>query len=249
MRTLRKIALSALFGVCLGYAFFPSSAQTPEENACAEVLCPFPPPAQRPLASLSCTPETELQADLLHAIISLRTYMLRLEAVAEPGGQDEQRCTLLEQRVIVGKKDWRTPQLETTILYALTYPSWYPTPKIIEELKEKEPQQYAALSFDEKTQRHYLPSGPQNPLGKTKFVLDTPHLIFLHGTPYKSLFEKKKRDFSHGCIRTEDEIALLKTLSRVAGSDCNEACIDATLAAGKSRKITFQKPIYLKITQ
>jgi murein L,D-transpeptidase YcbB/YkuD len=45
--------------------------------------------------------------------------------------------------------------------------------------------------------------GEQNALGKVKFVFPNSHIIFMHDTPSKSLFNEEKRAFSHGCIRVE----------------------------------------------
>jgi murein L,D-transpeptidase YcbB/YkuD len=43
--------------------------------------------------------------------------------------------------------------------------------------------------------------GPQNALGKVKFIFPNSHIIFMHDTPSKSLFDREQRAFSHGCIR------------------------------------------------
>ena len=215
-----------------------SPLPTSEIPVCTATVC-FPPSYPQ------CTAELESRITSLRLTISLSDYTLLLEGKTDR----EERCTLLEQKVIVGKKDWRTPPMETTLLYALTHPTWYPTQKIIEEMKEKEPEQYAVLQFDENIQRYYVPPGKNSPLGKVKFVMDTPHLVFLHGTPYKYLFSKNRRDFSHGCIRTENEVVLLKILSRVAGSDCDETCIDNALAKGNTKKITFEKPITVNVSK
>jgi len=45
--------------------------------------------------------------------------------------------------------------------------------------------------------------GEQNALGKVKFVFPNSHIIFMHDTPSKSLFNEEQRAFSHGCIRVE----------------------------------------------
>jgi murein L,D-transpeptidase YcbB/YkuD len=50
--------------------------------------------------------------------------------------------------------------------------------------------------------------GPKNALGQVKFVLPNTMDIYLHGTPAQQLFERSRRDFSHGCIRVGDPAAL-----------------------------------------
>jgi len=50
--------------------------------------------------------------------------------------------------------------------------------------------------------------GPANALGAVEFVFPNPQGIFLHGTPAQELFARARRDFSHGCIRVEDPLAL-----------------------------------------
>ncbi len=50
--------------------------------------------------------------------------------------------------------------------------------------------------------------GPQNPLGDIKFVFPNREQIYLHHTPQDRLFERDRRDFSHGCIRVEQPVEL-----------------------------------------
>ena len=57
--------------------------------------------------------------------------------------------------------------------------------------------------------------GNKNALGKLKFILPNPWKIYLHDTPSKSLFDHSQRNFSAGCIRVEDPLALASfSLSR-----------------------------------
>lgn len=51
--------------------------------------------------------------------------------------------------------------------------------------------------------------GPDNALGKIKFLFPNNFNIYLHDTPSKGLFKESKRAFSHGCIRVEDPKKLL----------------------------------------
>ncbi len=50
--------------------------------------------------------------------------------------------------------------------------------------------------------------GPENALGLIKFEFPNPYDVYMHDTPAKHLFARSRRDFSHGCIRVEDAVAL-----------------------------------------
>ncbi|HVK33933.1 MAG TPA: L,D-transpeptidase family protein, partial [Burkholderiaceae bacterium] len=50
--------------------------------------------------------------------------------------------------------------------------------------------------------------GPRNALGDIKFVFPNREAIYLHHTPAVGLFDRVRRDFSHGCIRVEQPEAL-----------------------------------------
>ena len=50
--------------------------------------------------------------------------------------------------------------------------------------------------------------GPKNSLGLAKFLFPNEYNVYLHGTPATELFEKSRRDFSHGCIRVQDPAGL-----------------------------------------
>src|SRR5574337_345496 len=52
--------------------------------------------------------------------------------------------------------------------------------------------------------------GARNALGDIKFVFPNHENIFLHHTPAVSLFGRERRDFSHGCIRIADPLALAR---------------------------------------
>jgi L,D-transpeptidase YcbB len=52
--------------------------------------------------------------------------------------------------------------------------------------------------------------GSRNALGGIKFVFPNDENIYLHDTPTRQLFERDRRDFSHGCIRLEAPLALAR---------------------------------------
>src|SRR5262249_28808511 len=45
--------------------------------------------------------------------------------------------------------------------------------------------------------------GPKNTLGLVKFVFPNEYRVYMHDTSSRGLFERERRDFSHGCIRLE----------------------------------------------
>lgn len=50
--------------------------------------------------------------------------------------------------------------------------------------------------------------GSHNALGLIKFEFPNDSRIYIHGTPAQELFGLTRRDFSHGCVRVEDPVAL-----------------------------------------
>jgi L,D-transpeptidase YcbB len=56
--------------------------------------------------------------------------------------------------------------------------------------------------------------GRDNALGLVKFDFPNQFDVYMHGTPSTELFSKSRRDFSHGCIRVEDPVALAQWVLR-----------------------------------
>jgi murein L,D-transpeptidase YcbB/YkuD len=50
--------------------------------------------------------------------------------------------------------------------------------------------------------------GTSNALGLVKFLFPNDNDVYLHSTPEQSLFARTRRDFSHGCVRVADPVAL-----------------------------------------
>lgn len=55
--------------------------------------------------------------------------------------------------------------------------------------------------------------GKKNPLGKMKFMFHNRYMVYLHDTSAKYYFKKRKRAYSHGCIRLHNPRKLLKTIA------------------------------------
>jgi murein L,D-transpeptidase YcbB/YkuD len=68
----------------------------------------------------------------------------------------------------------------------------------------------------------------------------------MHGTPAQQLFSRSRRDFSHGCIRLEDPVALAKLVFH-GMPEWNEETIRAAMNGEETKKITLKEPVSVLI--
>ena len=54
----------------------------------------------------------------------------------------------------------------------------------------------------------------RNALGRVKFIFPNHHSVYMHDTPTKHLFKRKKRSYSHGCVRLEKPKYMLEYISK-----------------------------------
>ena len=145
--------------------------------------------------------------------------------------------TVLQMKVILGKKEFQTQTLLSKVDQLTINPYWYITrrmateellPKIKRNPEFLENNQIRVLNLKyrmidahsinwSKLNKNNFPyilrqnSGENNALGALKFHFNNPYSLYLHDTDTKKLFENSKRFFSHGCIRLEKpkELAFL----------------------------------------
>jgi murein L,D-transpeptidase YcbB/YkuD len=84
--------------------------------------------------------------------------------------------------------------------------------------------------------------GPNNALGLLKFDFPNPHEVYMHGTPAMELFSRSRRDFSHGCIRVEDPVALAAWLLRDKPKWTADGIRAATLGE-ETFRVDLEKPV------
>lgn len=89
-----------------------------------------------------------------------------------------------------------------------------------------------------RTRIRQLP-GPWNALGRIKFDLPNPFDVYMHGTPAVELFNRARRDFSHGCVRLSDPLALAEWVLH-GEADWTRARIAAEIETGKTQTISVQ---------
>jgi len=91
-----------------------------------------------------------------------------------------------------------------------------------------------------------LPGG-DNSLGKVKFLFPNSFNIYFHDTPAKSLFEKDKRAFSHGCIRLSDPTKMANYILK-DNSEWNAEKITEAMNSGKEKFVKVKDPVPVLIT-
>ncbi|MCK5799446.1 MAG: L,D-transpeptidase family protein, partial [Deltaproteobacteria bacterium] len=116
---------------------------------------------------------------------------------------------------------YATPIQDAELTHLIFAPYWYVTQTI--KQKELDPERAKDSLFYEKNgyevrrpgtrgeSVRQLP-GPGNSLGFVKFIFPNPYATFIHDTPQKSLFARRRRDFSHGCMRVDNAWSLAKVL-------------------------------------
>lgn len=84
--------------------------------------------------------------------------------------------------------------------------------------------------------------GPRNALGLVKFVFPNDENVYLHGTPAQTLFSRARRDFSHGCVRVQDTVALAEWVLGSEGGWPRER-IQGAMADTRSLRVQLSEPI------
>jgi murein L,D-transpeptidase YcbB/YkuD len=173
-------------------------------------------------------------------------------------------------RVMVGEPFNQTPVFRSAITYLVLNPTWTIPPDILKNetvpriLTEKDylaKQRLRVLTASgEEVNPATVPwgqylgkrppytlrqdAGPDNALGLIKFIFPNPYHVYLHDTPSKSLFDKARRAFSHGCIRVQHPLDLGKMLiANDPGNPTSAARFDQILASGKTSTIFLKEPL------
>jgi len=184
--------------------------------------------------------------------------------------------TVLTMKVVVGRTYRRTPVFSDNIRYAVFSPSWDVPPTILRQdvlpalrrdvkyLAKKhldvlayENNHWSRIPVDQidwptvLAQRHFpfrlrQPPGPENPLGKVKFMFPNTFDVYLHDTPQKDLFKSTNRDFSSGCIRVENARALAEFLFTGSEKGASDS-LDALFTSTETQVVSLPTPVPIHI--
>ena len=165
-------------------------------------------------------------------------------------------------RAIVGQPFRQTPEFRAEIDSVVFNPTWTVPPGIIAKdvlpqlqrgddvLARKKlrlfdrdgaPVDPAGVRWSDYTARSFpyllrQDAGDDNSLGRVKIDFPNPHLVYLHDTPTRSLFDRSQRTFSSGCIRIERPLELVELLL-ANPTQWNAAAIRAAVDAGTTRTV------------
>jgi hypothetical protein len=161
----------------------------------------------------------------------------------------ENGSVVLRSRVIVGDDKTPTPVFDDVIRHVELDPSWYVPPSIVKEVVERaarEPGYLERAGFvwrtteSGRTQLVQRP-GPENALGRFKFVFPNHHAVYLHDTAQRGLFGRADQALSHGCVRVERPAELALALLAEQGWDA--ARLEQAFATRRTRRIELVDPV------
>jgi L,D-transpeptidase YcbB len=155
--------------------------------------------------------------------------------------EDDQKVLFMP--VIVGRDYRRTPVFSGSITYLVFCPFWHvphnlalhdilpaarkdstylvkQNMKVMQgwgsDAKEIDPSNidWSQVTPDNFKYRFRQEPGPNNALGRVKFMFPNQFNVYLHDTPARELFNQEKRAFSSGCIRVAKPLELAEYLLR-----------------------------------
>jgi len=181
----------------------------------------------------------------------------------------KEKDTVRTHKVVVGKDKRQTPVLSSQFSNLVINPTWTVPPTIIKEdlgpTAAKNKGYFAATKitiYDSKghkvdpgnwnaskpnNYRYVQKPGSNNSLGLVKFNFPNGHLVYLHDTNHKELFEFNGRSLSSGCIRVQDPLELAYYLLETDESVMNKKRVEKIIASGKTSGIPIKKPILIHI--
>ena len=158
---------------------------------------------------------------------------------------------VFDMNVVVGKEGHNTVIFTGDLNQVVFSPYWNVPPSIVKNeilpAMERNPNYLASQNMEVVSQEGDLPvirqlPGPGNSLGKVKFLFPNSFNIYFHDTPAKSLFERDKRAYSHGCIRLAEPQKMAEYLLR-NNPEWTPEKIRAAMNSGTEKYVKLEKPV------
>jgi len=170
-------------------------------------------------------------------------HINRGQLTAEVDGKAQLQFAIIAGRAT---KEDATPAMSSAINKVIINPAWRVPKRITEELKknvggdvDKLRERGYSVRVDGSRWHITKPPGSDNPLGKLIFRMPASNGIFLHDTNSKSLFSRKRRTLSHGCVRLQRP----RDLARWVLPASEHALVDRLMANGQIKHLTVAHPV------
>jgi L,D-transpeptidase YcbB len=201
--------------------------------------------------------DVRAQDDFIIAdIAAFRTYYFKANRV------------VWDSRAQVGRPYRKTPVFKAQMKYLVFNPTWTVPPTILAKdilpkvarnpgyLTEKNLQVLdgngnaidpGSIDWSTYSSRRFpymlrQDPGPDNSLGRVKFMFPNSYSVYLHDTPSTELFDRPERAFSSGCIRIDDPLKLAELLLDDSQQWSREA-IERVIESGKTQTVLLSKPV------
>ncbi|MFT3904438.1 MAG: L,D-transpeptidase family protein [Niabella sp.] len=154
-----------------------------------------------------------------------------------------------DMNVVVGKEGNNTTVFTGRLSTVVFSPYWnVPRSIVKKEMGGKPSAAYLArnhMEIKDGTVRQR--PGPWNSLGLVKFLFPNSYNIYFHDSPAKSLFNRDKRSYSHGCVRLKDPAKFAEYLLADTVK-WNHKNIDSAMHSYKENFVRIKHPLPVLIT-
>ncbi|HFB2048951.1 MAG TPA: hypothetical protein TECP_01319 [Hyphomicrobiaceae bacterium MAG_BT-2024] len=202
-----------------------------------------------------------LEDGKINRYILVNTASFQLEAIDQFEVQQY-------HRVVVGKTDRQTPEINAIIIGLNFFPFWRVPdsvanidliPRLLREPDYLDKEHISAVkghyggpvldikyidwyNIDTKKIKFRQAPGPWNALGLVRINMPNKEIIYLHDTPMKNLFKQRLRAFSAGCVRVENVLDLVSWIARYEPLLSELGAVNQLISQANMDRIRLKRP-------
>lgn len=219
-------------------ASWKAARQLPADDAVDELtLAALNTPVSERIAQLELALAKLRNARYAHDVTAASTH-IRVNVPSFRAELWDQGEAQYQWRVIVGKVSSQginaTPEMSAILTEIELNPYWYPPRRL---MRADAPQRF-------------VPPGPNNPMGRAKFLFPNADAIYMHDTNHRDRFGSTFRAYSSGCVRVDQAEALASVLiSRDRGHtrEAGDAFVAQRLSGGARYRYYLRRPLPVHI--